>query len=253
MVIARLLINSAKGIAIDKLVDNFASAYRRHKLSQSEHSQAIDSYNIRDTNYFKGGQLKEISQRYGLDERVSEYKQSLFKRVRDYLAELKDLTSYLKNAYQNQGRNPIDQSAVYAKIHRSLNLMYGLLGQKPLAQEKYSYLSDVINDYTDKIGDVNRKLDKFLAVASGFHPDGAGIMGANAKKVAKFTIERVLESRGIPAHSLEKIISSSTQPFAELRKTARPLFADYRDVVKNMKAYASDLDSGVYGQMAIAA
>jgi len=253
MVVGRLILSAARGMAIDKALDSVIDAYRRHKLGKEKNLSSIDGYRISDNNYFKGGELREVAKRYGLEEKVSEYKQSLFSRVGGYLAELKDLTSYLKNACQPGNLDRTSQLEIYTRIKRSLELMYGILGKKQdTAPKKYGYLSDIITDYMGKIGDINKELDRFLAVASGFHPDGSGLFGSSAKRLAKFTMERVLESRGIPAHALERIVSSPTQPFAGLRKEAKPLFAEYEDVAGQLKAYASDLASmsEVYGAAA---
>ena len=247
MVIAKLAINVGRGLLLKAATGAVEKAYEKIMLDRINSSSRIDEYRVPDNNYFSGGSLKEVAQRYGLDGVLNDYKHSIFERIGSYLSELKSLTSYLHDAHQSNKTPSAYELNVYAAVQMAHDLMLGLLGYKPssAAPKNYAYLSDVVNDYLDKIGEMNKKLDRFLAAASGLNTDGSGIVEMASKRAAKFVAYQVLEKRGIPVDSLERILSSATKPFAELRKKAKPLFAEYQDIAGKWKAYAADV-SGNY-------
>ena len=252
MVIAKLFIKAGKGIVLDKVVDELFQTYHTITSQWRNHQQAVNSYNIPNNNYFSGGNLREIAKRYGLEGLLTDYSQSLFDKIKGYLAELGKRTQYLGDVAQKRiSLQPIE---VYVRVRSAYNLMTRLLGINSSEIHKDGYISDLVNNYLNRIGDLNSRLDRFLSVAEGFNTDGSGIIIANAKRVARFVAASVLERNGIPSGSIDKVVSSITKPFAELRKQAKPLLATYADVVKNWQiAYAADISTYASRDYALAA
>jgi hypothetical protein len=98
-----------------------------------------------------------------------------------------------------------------------------------------------------EIGNMNKKLDRFLDIASGFDTQGSKFLYATSKRALRWLSQQIVKKEGIPFAGLEAIVNPITQPFAELKKKAKSIFVEYESVVKSLKAYASDINSGVYG------
>lgn len=241
MVIAKLLIDAGKGIVLERIVKRLNDAYDTFKTNADENSDKVDEYKVNGGNYLSSGSIKEVANRYGLENLLDGYKKSVFERINAYLAELKGLTNYLKNSTAT----PASPHSLYATVHRAYESMRKLLGYRPFdeIQKATNYASDLVNEYL-KIGDLNARLDKFLSWASGFNSD-SGLIGA-ARRIAKWTTYKILKRKVIPVDSLDKALSTITKPFAELSKKAKPLFVEYESLAKNWNLAYSDLGSGVY-------
>ena len=242
MVVAKLIINAGKGMVLDKLVGKLFDSYGRFSSEPSKHEEAVSGYKLPDNNYFQGGNLREIAERYGIEGLLSDYNHSLFEKIKGYLAQLGKLVEYLRDVAQQ--KIPAQPLEIYTQIASAYGIMSGLLGYKaPSETKRYGYISDLVNDYMNQIGDLNSRLDKFLSIAEGFSTS-SGVIGTAAKRTARFIAKEVLESKGIPVSSIEKVVSSTTKPFADLRRNARPLFVEYEDIVKNWQtAYAADVNA----------
>jgi hypothetical protein len=158
--------------------------------------------------------------------------------MHSYLKEIHEVTQYLRDVAQK--KIPATDATVYERVSTAYIKIAGLTGIKiPKSNGNYNYLSDIANEYLHQIGNINSRLEKFLRLASAFDTRRSA-----ARRAAKYLAGKVLESKGIPIHSIDLVVSSISRPFAEIEKKAKPLFADYNDVVSQFRnAYGSDLSA----------
>ncbi len=247
MVIAKLLIDAGKGIVLERIVGKLSGIYDKFRAGEHDNSVKIDDYELKGGNYFSSGSVREVANRYGLENLLDGYKKSVFERINGYIAELKSLTDYIKNS----AANPASSHTLYVTVYRAYENMCKLLGYSPSEEIKkaVNYASDLVNQYLQRVGDLNARLDKFLSLASVFSADGSNLLEAASRRAVKWVAYKVLESKGIPVGSLEKALSTAAKPFAEARKKAKPLFVEYGSLAKNWNLAYSDFRSGVYGEV----
>lgn len=249
MVIARFALNAARGKLLDSVVKRLWGAYENLENNKVEHAQEVDEYHVDGQKYFSSGSLKEVAGRYGLEDHLDEYKQSMLERVKQYVAELGKLADYLRQSALNPAQ--ANSLSDYLMLRRSDEILSTLLGYTPGEPRRYAYLSDLINNYFERIDDLNKRLQRILYVASGFDESGSGFVRAASRFTAKKVAYKILEGKGIPATTIDSIVSSFINPFAGIRNKAQSLLADYSEIVSKWKnAYAADLADGVYAAVA---
>lgn len=244
MVIAKLLIDTGKGLLLERIVEKLSDMYSNFRASKQAVFDKIDDYVLKGDNYFSSGSIREIANRYKdrLENLLDSYKNSIFETINRYFAELKSLTNYIRNAVSQTSSHTL------ITVYRAYENLCKLLGYKPVdVQKATSYTSDLVNHYMEKIGDLNARLDKFLSLASGFVADNTSLFKTASRRAAKWVAYKILESKGIPADSLEKALSTTTRPFAEIGRKAKTLFVEYESLVKKWNLAYSDFRGGVYG------
>jgi len=243
MIISRLAWNFAKAKALDSLVDKFAGLYRKWIDGRLEHEAILRGYRLDGLSYFSGGSVSELSRRYGLEERLKKYHATVFDSIREYVAQLRELTDYLRDIQVNKRQVP--EAFILARMQQAYVIMSRLIDYKPSLGVKkgYSYPSD-LGLYLDSIVDMNRQAEKLLEKASGLDSEGSRLRYSAAKRILRWVGKEILQQKGIPAGSLDKIVNIASIPSVELKKKARAAFADYQSVVSLWHSYASDAYAG---------
>ena len=244
--IAKLFLEAGKRIALADLADRLSSLYVKLKHEPKRFSDQIEGYEIRKpdgTTYT----LQGMASRNGLENELRNYSKPMLQNMLQYLSELKTLVDYLKNADATKPNSGIN---LYAAARDAREKMLKLVGYDPAAIRRHGYVSDVAHQYLHDIGDLNSEVERLLGIASGFDSRGKGIVYTGFRKALKFVVRQALEKRGVPFTTLENILSSQTRPFADLRKQGKPLFVEYRDLVKSTRANYADTESGVYAAAA---
>lgn len=238
MVLARFVLNAARGVALDKVVNKLWSSYEGLRRNEPKHLGTIGDYPVDGRNYFGKGSVDEIAQTHGF----GDYRGRMLERVRAYTAELGHLVDYMR-----QNPPSLDNILnIYAHLNRSYEVMSKLLGSKLEPPKGYAYLSDMVNDYTLRIGDLNNKFRRIVDILSGFDASGDGLAKAAAKWAAKGVTYKLLDKIGLPATSINIVVNALAHPFAETRKAAKQKLASYAEIVKGWGAYLSDISPGFY-------
>lgn len=252
MVLARLALDAARIKFLDSVVGRLWGSYKGLGEREEEHAREMDDYRLDGQKYFGSGPLKDVAGREGLEDHLEEYKQSALKMVRQYVAELGKLVDYLRQSIQDPAQSsPLND---YLMLRRSDEILSTLIGYKRAEPIRKGYLSDVINAYFEKIDDLNKRFNRILYVASGFDEQGSGFVRSAARFVAKNIAYGVIAKRGLPAGTIDTVVSSLANPFVGIKKKAQPLLAEYSELVDKWKnVYAADLADGVYETEPVAA
>ena len=242
MIVAKFAWKFAKAKALDSLADKVGGLYTKWLVGRVEHEARILDYRLNGSNYFSDGSVQELSKRYGLEEKLKSYQVAVHDRIKDYLAQLMGITDYLRNAITNKANIP--EAIMYAKVHNAYETMARLAGYTPpeRTRKKYGYLSDLA-PHLGYIGDMNKKIERMLEIASGLDTEGSSLRYAAAKRTLKWLGKEILGQIGIPPQSLDKIVTSASQSFAQLKKEVRAAFVDYASMAKAWHSYTSDLSA----------